>query len=75
MLVAEIHGKRVHEVQDREDYLTSAVFGHLRYIQPGLFWACLFGRALSSPIDGCERSLAQIAKAEGREVGAASSAE
>jgi hypothetical protein len=45
MLVAEVHGKRVAEAQDAEDYLTSAVFGHLRYVPPGVFWPDLFALA------------------------------
>ena len=46
MLIAEIHGKVIKEARDREDYLTSAVFGHLRYIPPGVFWSELFEHAL-----------------------------
>lgn len=34
MLLAEIHCKIVREALDNEDYITSAVFGHLRYIPP-----------------------------------------
>lgn len=45
MLLAEIHCKIVREALDNEDYITSAVFGHLRYIPPGAFWASLFTRA------------------------------
>ena len=41
MLIAENHGKIVPEAETSEDYLTSAVFGHLRYIPPGEFWAKL----------------------------------
>jgi hypothetical protein len=47
MLLAEIHGKGIPEVQDHEDYLTSAVFGHLRYLPPRIFWQDLFHRAKS----------------------------
>lgn len=47
MLVAEIHGKYVPEARNSEDYLTSAVFGHLRYIRPGVFWDTLLGLAKS----------------------------
>jgi len=36
MLIAEIHGKRFPEAEGQEDWLTSAVFGHLRHIAPGL---------------------------------------
>ena len=52
MLVAEIHGKIVPEAQGIEDYLTSAVFGHLRYIPPRTFWGDLFSRAKSSLAHG-----------------------
>ncbi|SRR6266545_2121551 len=52
MLVAEVHGKIVPEAQGSEDYLTSAVFGHLRYIPPRLFWRGLFARAESSLKNG-----------------------
>jgi hypothetical protein len=31
MLVAEIHRKGLEEARNHEDYLTSTVFGHLRY--------------------------------------------
>jgi hypothetical protein len=42
MLIAETRGKADVEIENNEDYLTSAVFGHLRYLPPSLFWACLF---------------------------------
>lgn len=45
MLLAEIHGKTVPEARDAEDYLTSAVFGHLRYLPPTVFWFDLFATA------------------------------
>ncbi len=45
MLLAEIHGKTVREARDAEDYLTSAVFGHLRYVPPAVFWPELFAAA------------------------------
>ena len=48
MLIAEIHGKRFPEAEDQEDWLTSAVFGHLRHIAPGAFWADLFDRAYTA---------------------------
>lgn len=47
MLIAEIHGKRFPEAEGQEDWLTSAVFGHLRNITPGVFWSDLFGRAFA----------------------------
>lgn len=49
MLLAEIHGHRIPEVSNSEDYLTSAVFGHLRYLPPSIFWHQLFAYALSMP--------------------------
>lgn len=45
MLIAEIHGKRFPEAEGQEDWLTSAVFGHLRHVAPGAFWADLLDRA------------------------------
>ncbi len=47
MLIAEIHGKRCPEVENNEDFLTSAIFGHLRSIQPSTFWPVLFSRAFT----------------------------
>src|SRR5947208_17148977 len=38
MLLAEIHGHVVEGVLGDEDYLTSAIFGHLRYLPPSVFW-------------------------------------
>jgi hypothetical protein len=43
MLVAEIHRKGLEEARNHEDYLTSAVFSHLRYLAPVVFWEDLFG--------------------------------
>jgi hypothetical protein len=51
MLVAEINGKYVLDARNFEDYLTSAVFGHLRYIKPGAFWDALFDIAEPQPIE------------------------
>ena len=48
MLIAEIHGKRFPEAEGQEDWLTSAVFGHLRHIPPGVFWPDLFSRAFNT---------------------------
>lgn len=45
MLLAEIHGKTVAEARGSEDSLTSAVFGHLRYVPPDVFWPELFAAA------------------------------
>jgi hypothetical protein len=52
MLLAEIHGKYVQEARASEDYLTSTVFGHLRYIVPGPFWQAVFDLATSLPVNG-----------------------
>jgi len=49
LLIAEIHGKYVPEARNFEDYLTSAVFGHLRYIKQSAFWDTLFDLAKSQP--------------------------
>ena len=48
MLVAEIHGKRFAGADNQEDWLTSAVFGHLRHVPPGIFWGDLFGRSFNT---------------------------
>ena len=45
MLAAEIRGKRIAEVQHSEDYLTSVVFSHLRYLPPSVFWPALLKKA------------------------------
>ena len=50
MLIAEIHGLHVPEARNSEDYLTSAVFGHLRYVKPGPFWEALVELAICQPI-------------------------
>ncbi len=61
MLLAEIRGKSLGAARDNEDYLTSAVFGHLRYVPPTVFWDSLFAHAKGLPgPDGIERSLANI---------------
>jgi hypothetical protein len=61
MLIAEIHGKIVPEAQTSEDYLTSAVFGHLRYVPPFVFWEQLFQFAKGLPrADGIQHSLSEV---------------
>src|SRR5690348_16713172 len=57
MLIAEINGHRVAEAANSEDYLTSAVFSHLRYLSPKMFWNELFKRVLAMP-DTESRTLA-----------------
>ena len=59
MLIAEIHGKYVLEARSFEDYLTSSVFGHLRYIKPGPFWDALFEMAVSQPIESSVISVSE----------------
>ena len=49
MLVAELHGHHIPETANSEDYLTSTVFGHLRYLPPWIFWDELFKEALAMP--------------------------
>jgi hypothetical protein len=55
MLVAEIHGHVLEAAEDDEDYLTSAVFGHLRYIRPSVFWEDFFAEAKGSAVTGSLR--------------------
>ncbi len=52
MLLAEINGKRLPAAEEQEDWLTSAVFGHLRLVSPPLFWEQLFKRAMSPSVFG-----------------------
>jgi hypothetical protein len=63
MLLAEIHGKSYRGIEDLEDLLTSAVFGHLRLVQPPGFWSALLGRART--VDEPSRTLAQILSSVG----------
>jgi hypothetical protein len=57
VLTAELNGHVVPEAKNNEDYLTSTVFGHLRYIPPAIFWSDLFERAFTLPIGGRALSL------------------
>ncbi len=67
MLLAEIHGKTLEVARDNEDYLTSAVFGHLRYVSPGPFWDDLLKRARGLPgPGGQEPSLGSMLADAGR---------
>jgi hypothetical protein len=69
MLIAELHGKIVPEALSSEDYLTSAVFGHLRYVPPGPFWEALLEAARSLPVEGTELSArATLEQAAGRKI-------
>ena len=66
MLLAEVHGKRCHAVEGNEDFLTSAVFGHLRYVDRADFWAAVFRRAHT--VCGAESSLLNEILAEGVQI-------
>ena len=68
MLLAEIHGKVLGEAQSHEDYLTSAVFGHLRYLPPRVFWDEFFSNAKTVPVNGSEKSLRQFLHDNGASV-------
>ena len=52
MLLAEIHGKTLQAARDSEDYLTSTVFSHLRYVPPHLFWPAFLAAAKGVPGPG-----------------------
>jgi len=69
MLLAELHGKGLSEAQNHEDYLTSAVFGHLRYICPAVFWEDLFLRARTRPnAHGHVDALSTVITGKGRPI-------
>ncbi len=57
-MIAGIKGKDVREARDHEDSLTSAVFGHLRYLPPGVFWPRLFDKVRDATKD--KRTLASV---------------
>jgi hypothetical protein len=48
LLIAEIHGKICPEILGNEDFITSAVFGHLRPVEPNPFWASLLSKAVNT---------------------------
>jgi len=52
MLQAELHGHASREILGNEDYLTSAVFGHLRYLPPLPFWQSFFLSAVGADTEG-----------------------
>jgi hypothetical protein len=68
MLLAEIHGKVLEGARGHEDYLTSAVFGHLRYVPPRVFWDEFFSHAKTVPVNGSEKSLRQFLRKNGASV-------
>jgi hypothetical protein len=63
MLLAEIHGKYAEVIEANEDYLTSAVFGHLRLVPQNELWRALFEAARS--VDGSNVSLMEELAAAG----------
>lgn len=62
MLVAETRGKALQAIRYCEDYLTSSVFGHLRYLPPTVFWEALLSRARNASSN--ERSLVEVLAAK-----------
>jgi hypothetical protein len=66
VLLAEIHGKGLQDARNHEDYLTSVVFGHLRYLPPSIFWESLASLARGLPTeDGTEMTLSEAATLQG----------
>jgi len=65
MLLAEIHGKAVPEVEGNEDYLTSSVFGHLRCVHPAVFWETFFSRSIGLPGELREPTLLEFLLSRG----------
>ncbi len=63
MMIAGIKGKDAPEARHHEDSLTAAVFGHLRYLPPDVFWPALFAKAHDSTAD--ERPLTDALKESG----------
>ena len=64
MLLAETKGHQLREIRNNEDYLTSTVFGHLRYLPPSIFWPDLLGYAVSLPYDDVEEPLSRYLEAQ-----------
>jgi hypothetical protein len=60
MLLAENNGHVVPEATDSEDYLTSAVFGHLRYLRPSIFWEEFLSPAVGLPVANHESFLLDV---------------
>jgi hypothetical protein len=53
MFLAEIHGHILEAASGDEDYLTSAVFGHLRYVSPTVFWEDFLAETKGFPVETC----------------------
>jgi hypothetical protein len=75
VLLADIHGHSLAAAQDNEDYLTSAVFGHLRYIPPKYLWERLLGLARALPDGQAHKSLDDLIRETGHSVSEYSSLE
>jgi hypothetical protein len=60
VLIAELHGKIIEEVQNSEDCLMSCIFGHLRYLPPSVFWEQFLSCAISAPVVGGSRSRTEV---------------
>jgi hypothetical protein len=65
MLLAETHGHVLEAVSGDEDYLTSAVFGHLRYVPTTVFWESFSARTKCLPL---ETSLSQQLNTRGLKI-------
>lgn len=72
MLLAEIHGHILAAASGDEDYLTSAVFGHLRYLPPTVFWEGFLALTKGLPV---EASLCQHLTTKGLKISDYSSLE
>ena len=59
VLIAEIKGKAVPELEGVEDLITSSVFGHLRLVPPSGFWADFFTRAKTVEAKSLTESLTE----------------
>lgn len=57
MLQAELAGHGNRDLASSEDYLTSAVFGLLKYVRPNVFWPDFVARATRVNTDGLRVSL------------------
>jgi len=70
MLLAEIRGHVLEAASGDEDYLTSAVFGHLRYVPPRVFWEDFLAETKGFPV---ETSLCQQLAIQGLKISGYSS--
>jgi len=73
MIEAELRGKVLRgQLQDDEDFLTSAVFGLLQYVPPSIFWTEVLTRAKSCEgkpfVERCKELGAHIANYEKMDV-------